>query len=248
MSEHFPMSWFIQLRAYLSKKVNFNSSRYRLYQAVAEFSSQIPPGARVLDAGAGEAPYRSLFGHTNYHSADFTKVDKIYEKPSYVCDLAAIPVVDEWYDYILFTQVIEHLPEPLQVLKELRRLLKSGGKIFITGPLFYEEHEQPYDFYRYTQYGLRYLLEQAGLVVEQMDWLEGYYGTIGYEFNRMARYLPWKPQDLGRTSTRYGLSILFIGMKLLFLLMSICFHRLELYQKYVAAGYPKNYMVIASKQ
>lgn len=60
-------------KPYLSRAVNFNSSRYRLHQAVVEFASRVSSGASVLDAGAGDAPYRGLFAHALYHSADFKK-------------------------------------------------------------------------------------------------------------------------------------------------------------------------------
>jgi hypothetical protein len=66
-----------------------------------------------------------------------------------------------------------------------------------TGSLFHEEHEQPYDFYRYTQFGFRYSLDSTGFIIDRLEWLEGYFGTVGYQLNTMARYLPRKPRDLG---------------------------------------------------
>lgn len=126
-------------------------------------------------------------------------------------------------------------------------VLKPGGKILITGPLFYEEHEQPYDFYRYTQYGFRHLIERTGMSVERLEWLEGYYGTLGYEFNRVAHHLPWRPQDISREPDRYLLPLPFFALKAFSLLASVVFHRLELREKFVSSGYPKNYAIIATK-
>lgn len=119
----------------------FNSSRVRLLQENQAFAASITGGAVVLDAGAGEAPYRSLFKHTQYESADFEQVDKKYVPSTYVCDLKSIPVEDCRFDAIVFNQVMEHLPEPLLVLQELQRVLKVGGRMIYTGPFFYEEHE-----------------------------------------------------------------------------------------------------------
>jgi SAM-dependent methyltransferase len=65
---------------------------------------------------------------------------------------------------------MEHLPESKLVLAELSRVLKPGGKMIYTDPLFFEEHEQPFDFYRYTQFGLRYLFGSTGFVVERLGW------------------------------------------------------------------------------
>ena len=118
----------------------------------------------MLDAGAGRAQYRGLFAHAHYETADFLAVKgKKYARPDYVCDLAAIPVADARFDHVVCTQVLEHLPEPQRVIEELGRVLKPGGTLWLSAPLFYAEHERPYDFFRYTRFGLRQLLEGARL-------------------------------------------------------------------------------------
>jgi SAM-dependent methyltransferase len=232
---------------YLKRLFKFNSSRYRLWQENAAFAALVPTGALVLDAGAGDAPYKSLFQHAKYESADFERVNKQYAPSTYVCDLQSIPVEGGRFDFIIFNQVMEHLPEPKLVLAELYRVLKPGGKMIYTGPLFYEEHEQPYDFYRYTQFGLRYLINSTGLVIERMDWLEGYFGTVGYELNCMSRYLPYKPRDISYGFVGYGLAPITALLKVTFAACSIVFHRLETRVKFKARGYPKNYVVIVRK-
>ena len=104
-------------------------------------------------------PYRSLFDHVTYESIDFCKVDKEYAAPTYIGDATAIPVSDGRYDFlVLMTQVLEHLPDPVKVLCEVNRVMKPASTLWLSCPLFYQEHEQPYDFFRYTQFGLRHLL------------------------------------------------------------------------------------------
>lgn len=232
---------------YLKRLFKFNSSRQRLRQEMAAFAALVPKGALVLDAGAGNAPYQDLFQHANYESADFEKVNKTYAQTTYICDLQDIPVEDCRFDFIIFNQVMEHLPEPKRVLAELHRILKPGGKLLYTGPLFYEEHEQPYDFYRYTQFGLRHLLNATGYVTERIDWLEGYFGTVGYQLNTMARYLPYKPEEIGYGLVGYGLLPILVLLKIVFAACSLLFHGLETHKKFKAAGYPKNYIAIVSK-
>jgi SAM-dependent methyltransferase len=226
---------------------DFNSSAYRLKKENAAFAASVPHRALVLDAGSGEAPYRALFSHAKYESADFEKVNKSYAGSTYVCDLQSIPVENGRFDYVIFNQVMEHLPEPARVLKELCRVLKCGGKIIYTGPLFYEEHEQPYDFYRYTQFGLRHLFHSSGFRIERLDWLEGYLGTVGYELNCMSQYLPWRPGDLRIGLLGYALVPIFLLLKVFFATCSVFFHRLEIRTKFTRRGFPKNYVVIASK-
>jgi len=228
--------------------LTFNSSRYRLQQENEAFAAKIPDGALVLDAGAGEAPYRYLYQHTRYESADFEQVSqKAYAPSTYVCDLKDIPVEDCRFDFIVFTQVMEHLPEPGTVLAELNRVLKPGGKMLYSGPLFFEEHEQPYDFYRYTQYALRHLFEQGGFDVERLDWLEGYFGTVAYQLGGMARNLPLRPADITPGFAGYLLVPIFLFLKLGAAGCSVLFHRLETRLKFQRGGYPKNYVAILSK-
>jgi SAM-dependent methyltransferase len=208
-----------------------NSSRRRLELENAAFARATPRNTWVLDAGCGEAPYRILFPHCFYESADFCSANRNYVKPTYECDLAHIPVKNNRYDAVLFNQVMEHLPEPAKVLAELYRVMKPGARMIYTAPLFFEPHEEPYDFYRYTQYGARHLLESAGFEVERMDWLEGYFGTVAYQMTCMAKYLPWT----------------FAPVKFAAAAGAVLFHWLEVRWKYMGAGHPKNYVAVVRK-
>src|SRR5437867_2948370 len=100
---------------------NRNSTRHYLKLNLGEIATRIPSGAKVLDAGAGHCPYRELFHHTQYETADFCQVDKKYGQIDHVCDLSAIPVNAASYDVVLCTQVLEHLAEPDAVVRELGR-------------------------------------------------------------------------------------------------------------------------------
>jgi SAM-dependent methyltransferase len=220
-----------------------NSSRVRLLQENVAFAATLPHGARVLDAGAGSHPYRDLFAHTQYESADF---DPRYS-PTHVCDLTQIPVGDDQFDAVVCNQVLEHVRDPVAVLREIRRVLRPSGRLIYSAPLFYEEHQQPYDFYRYTQYGVRHLFAQAALVIDRLDWLEGYFGTVGYQFETMRRELPRHPKHYGGGAISVLGWAAGLGLKATSAVLSWIFHRLELRHKFTSGGYPKNYVVIAHK-
>jgi SAM-dependent methyltransferase len=222
---------------------SFNSSRARLLLENAAFAASLPAGVHVLDAGAGPHPYRHLFAHTQYESADFNG----RYAPTYVCDLTQIPVSDGRYDAVVINQVLEHVPEPLAVLIELRRILRPGGRLIYSAPLFYEEHQQPYDFYRYTQFAIRHLFDRAGFRIERLDWLEGYFGTLGYQFATMGTALPRHPSHYGGGLRGVIAACVGVGVKVLAQPMSRLFHRLEMRHKYTGDGYPKNYVVLATK-
>ncbi|MBN1647464.1 MAG: class I SAM-dependent methyltransferase [Spirochaetales bacterium] len=222
-----------------------NSSRFHLKNTISQYAAAIPDNAIVLDAGAGISPYKNFFSHAVYESADIAIIEKDYKNLTYVCDLKNIPVKDQRFDYIIFNQVLEHVPEPELVLKELHRVLKTSGKILYTGPFYYEEHEKPYDYYRYTQFGLKYLFEKFGFEIDELTWLEGYYGTIAYQFKLMRKNLPiiLKPYFLGILLLPFNILI-----KLTAAFGSFLFSRLDKKYKYQEKGHPKNYILYASKK
>lgn len=225
----------------------FNASRVRLARENRQFAKRTEASMLVLDAGAGNGPYRTMFDHATYESADFAQLKTSYTQLDYVCDLADIPVDADRYDRIVFNQVLEHIPDPRKVLAELHRVLKPGGRIICTCPLFYEEHQRPFDFYRYTQYGLRLLFEEAGFVVERLRWMEGYFGTVSYQFDQMYRHLP---KDVGALKPGwravYLVPLLWMTRRLAWFLRG-AFARSELRWKHTKSGMPKNYVVLATK-
>lgn len=224
-----------------------NSSRIHLARYNREFASQVPAGALVLDAGAGRSPYKALFAHARYESADFEQVDKQYAPSTYVCDLTRIPVESERFDFVVFNQVLEHLPEPKAVLIELNRVLKSGGRILCTAPLFYEEHETPFDFYRYTQFAHRHLFKEAGFRIDRLEWMEGYFGTVAYQLDTAARYLPVRPGAIVPGARGYVLAPAVALLKVIFAVAAIVFYRVDIRAPFKTAGFPKNYVVVATK-
>lgn len=222
-------------------------SRYWLDKEIGTFAASLRPGSLVLDAGAGNQRYRPKFVDHRYESADFEMVDKKYQPSTYVCDLASIPVEDNRYDAILFSQVMEHLPKPVAVLAELRRVLKPGGTIFCSAPLFYEEHEKPYDFYRYTQFGFRHLFEDAGLRVVETRWLEGFMGTAYLQMRWLAKYMPLSPKALGGGVAGWSMAAILVPLKPILLLLASLAAACDKNNRYTGKGYPSSYVVLALK-
>jgi len=137
--------------------------RQPIFDFVAGAAAATTPGARVLDVGAGSAPYRELFQHAEYTTADWAEsVHVDGESPDITAAADALPVDDRSFEVVLNTQVLEHVPEPASVLSELYRVLVEGGRLYLTAPLVWELHELPHDYYRYTASGLGHLLGQAG--------------------------------------------------------------------------------------
>ena len=170
-----------------------------LRRAVRDFAQTVPQKARILDAAAGLKPYEELFNHCQYESCDFGDAQEFYgnledgtrenisERHTYVCPIEKIPVADETFDFVLCTQVLEHVPDPLAAAIEMRRVLKRSGKLFLTVPQGYGIHGEPYNFFYFTKFGVDLILSKAGFEVIKTTERGGYFY---YLFDRVANAIP----------------------------------------------------------
>lgn len=136
---------------------------------IAAQAASVPKGAKVLDVGAGSAPYRALFNQCDYSTQDFSelKPDQLrhggYGAIDIVSPAHAIPVTDASFDVLLCTEVLEHVPEPIAVIREFGRILRPGGRLILTAPLGSGIHQEPYHFYGgYTPYWYEKFLAENG--------------------------------------------------------------------------------------
>lgn len=155
--------------------------RRAIAHAVQEAAAGLRSGARVLDAGAGSAPYRPFFAHCEFVTLDWPEsVHAAGRGADIVADLHDLPIEDREYDFVLCTEVLEHVGDPAMVLSELGRVVVPGGKLLLTTPFVIELHEEPNDYYRYTPYALRRLVEGAGLNVESIRPLTGWWSMLAH--------------------------------------------------------------------
>ena len=112
-------------------------------------------GGELLDVGCGRQPYASYLTHvTRKRTCDF---DSKRGQVDFECPADRIPLPDQSLDSIFCTEVLEHVPDPAAVWREFGRLLRPGGKVLLATPMYWPGHEEPYDYYRYTEFGLRRL-------------------------------------------------------------------------------------------
>ena len=148
--------------------------------AVARFAGELPDGARLLDAGSGEGQYRHYFGRQRYCGVDLAVGDAKwdYSKVDALADLTALPFRTASFEAAVHIVTIEHLCEPGQALAEIARALAPGGLLLIAAPHEWEVHQAPHDYFRYTRYGLTYLLEQAGFEIRELRPAGGYFRLL----------------------------------------------------------------------
>ena len=147
---------------------------------VAAFARSLPPGSRVLDAGAGEGPYRHWFGHCRYAGVDLGIGDARwnYAGLDVQGDLSRLPFPDRAFDALVNIVVLEHTRQPDVVLAELGRVLKPGGRLLLVAPQQWEVHQQPHDYFRFTRYGLEWLLTEAGFSGWRLEPMGGYFTLL----------------------------------------------------------------------
>lgn len=144
----------------------FYIARSGLRKGVSEFSSSL--SGQLLDVGCGKKPYQSLFSVANYVGLDIdSETTRKHGIADYLYDGKRFPFEDAAFDSMLCNQVFEHVFNPDEFLDEIIRVLKPGGKLLLTAPFVWDEHEQPYDFARYSSFGLCALLEKTGFHIIQ---------------------------------------------------------------------------------
>lgn len=172
---------------------------------VKKEASLLKNGTKVLDVGAGPTKYRPYFSHCEYYAQDFAQHEPIQEGQfiekdwhygplDFVSDATAIPVEPETFDAVLCTEVLEHVPAPDLVLKEITRILKPAGKLILTAPLSSGLHQEPHHFYGgYTPYYYELKLGELGFKDINVEPNGGFFSFHSQETERFSAMLaPWR--------------------------------------------------------
>lgn len=135
---------------------------------------------KLLDFGCGRKPWQSLFQVDEYIGVDIEEsghdhndslIDVFY-------DGNTLPFEDNTFDSVFSSETFEHLFNLDTILMELNRVLKPGGYMLITIPFAWNEHEKPYDFARYTTFGIAAILKKNGFEVIRQNKTTTYFETV----------------------------------------------------------------------
>lgn len=166
--------------------------------AVVKFAAALPEDALLLDAGAGEGMYRPFFKRQRYVGVDLAVGDGAwdYSKLDAMADLQELPFADAVFDAAVNIVTLEHVKHPSRVLAEISRVLKPGAPFLIVVPMEWEVHQAPHDYYRYTRYGMAFLLIQAGFTQPKVDPVGGFFRLLGRRALNGIQFFPsllWIP-------------------------------------------------------
>ncbi len=129
----------------------------------------------LLDIGCGTRPYKKFLKFTSYVGID--KNSQV--SPDICADSQSIPFKEGYFDSVICTELIEHLQSPDACLKEIHRVLKNGGYLYLTAPQEWSLHYEPNDYYRFTKYGIRYLFEKHHFKIISEERIGGIFSLVG---------------------------------------------------------------------
>ncbi len=174
------------VRAFLAWSAEASYTRRKNF--VVSCLKNLPRGARVIDVGAGCCQYREHCSQLEYISQDFCQYDGSGDgvgfqsgtwdtsRTQIISDITRIPVPDASFDAALCTDVLEHVSDANAALREIRRIVRPGGKIIITVPTQSDAHQTPFFFSSgYSQYFFARVFEGCPI---EINFESGYFETV----------------------------------------------------------------------
>jgi SAM-dependent methyltransferase len=154
---------------------------------------------KLLDLGCGNVPLYSAYRDYVMDNicVDWGNTPHKTDHLDFECDLTKdLPFQNEEFNTIILSDVLEHVPEPEHLWKEMSRVLSVDGIILMNVPFFYRLHEQPYDFYRFTEFALQRFVDGSGLKLIQLESIGGTPEIMADILAKHIQYIPLVGQGL----------------------------------------------------
>lgn len=168
----------------------FSPAYYSQYEVTVPLIRRFVRG-RLIDLGCGSMPYRALIADrvSAYDGLDF-----FHDSPevTYRGDIQDMSMIEsESYDSAICLEVLEHVLDPFRAAREIYRILKRDGVLILSVPHLSRLHSEPHDYYRFTRYGLRYLLENAGFTIQSLEKRGGLFSFLGHQLATLLLGIVW---------------------------------------------------------
>lgn len=158
-----PTSLMLKIKFFLRLLLDFQT--YTLYRDLRNFLKSA--SGKILDIGCGNSPYEHLVNkNSRYFGIDINDQIKFdYNNKKIVrFDGSRIPFANRYFQSFICTEVLEHVVDPVVLISEMKRILKSGGTGLVSIPWSARFHYIPYDYYRYTPSALKILFRRFNAV------------------------------------------------------------------------------------
>lgn len=173
--------------------------RYYVHEFIrSEALPKMSPGVKVLDAGSGRLEEQYLRSAILATGAHLQTCDLNFGPGvDFAADVSDMPFENDSFDLVLCTQVLEHVKDPQKVCNELARVVKPGGYVFLTTPQSSPLHNLPWNFFNFTNLGLRLLFDASGLTVMREQPQGGHFALLAFELHwtvreiRRSKLPPW---------------------------------------------------------
>ena len=194
----------------------------------------------LLDLGCGNKPYKEWYGPLTESSTGCDAVQSSENVVDTICLAKELPYQNEYFDTVFSTQVLEHVFEQQQMINEAARVLKQNGCLILSVPFTWELHEEPYDFFRITKYGLKEMFEKSGFQIEYIKANGGKWAAL-FQMMINTVYSTFKY----KTVKAKFLKIIFLELKLTWLI-----NRFAIWvdKRHFDEGWTLNYIVVAKKK
>lgn len=106
---------------------------------------------KTLEIGVGNLSYKKYANYSSYKSLDINSKLNV----DFCEDIHKTTIRSNSFDTVFMIEVLEHLYNPFEAIRQVRRILKKGGRVIATTPFIYPYHSEPYDYFRYTKHGLK---------------------------------------------------------------------------------------------
>jgi len=135
-----------------------------------------------VDIGSGNSPYKKIIlpNVDEYIAVDKSNIHKHMfqtSKEKFIdADIKDLPFDNNSIDTVILTQVLEHIDDPYKAMDEVKRVIKKDGILILSVPFIYQAHAVPYDYFRFSEYGLKKLLKDYDYEILEFHY-QGYLGT-----------------------------------------------------------------------
>lgn len=182
----------------------FQPERELLKEKIKHYSKYIR--GRVLDVGAGPSDRYGVF----FNCGEYVRMDiKKYEGIDVVGNAEEMPFADESFDSIVCTYVLSNIFDFGKAFLEFRRVLRINGIILLAASLIAQLHDEPNDYWRFTEHSLKRLFGENGFEIMFIDKMGGFFSVkaqmnIRYMIEKFNLYHKWYGRLISLLAMLYG--------------------------------------------